>query len=644
MSEIIECIKNRYLDGVKALLSNDTKLIEEQDENGVSAAFHMVKTGDIEYVKYLVEYTFASFNGCDSNYRTVLHEAVRTGSLECVKYLVERVGLNPCHGDKHLITPFEIAHEHGYADIEKYFEEVVGCKFEDMYQNPVRRGFYADPSIVRVGEDYYMVNSSFIFFPCIPISHSTDLVNWQSIGHAITNPEWAHLEGLEGGRGYWAPDISYHNGRFYITATLRYNDSMPVKRRQIIVSSDKPEGPYSEPVFIDEDGIDPSLFTDVDGRRYMLLNRGARILELNEDATKQISEAKLLYYGDNKRAPEGPHMIFKDGYYYLFQAEGGTGELHCVTVSRSKTLMGVYEPCPYNPIMTQRDYAAPITCCGHAKPVQTQDGDWYIVYLCNRSLDGKYAMLGRETCLDPMTWTPDGWPIVNKLDGPSTLQKKPNLKPAPNEPSASYDSFDDGKMKPFWMFAGIPEPDGIVIKDSRLYIKGSVEPLSSRTATNITVRRQPDFNFDVICKMDVGIDLNYEQNYGITGYYDEMTFFTYGIYRNGSNGYALKLFEKIDDVERFTHYVSIPEVTDCIYLKIETDGLRRVFYYSIDGKNYRKVYTADNIYYLCAQAIKKGKRFTGAMVGMYAYGGKGSTIYAAFDEFQCIRRHYRDDN
>ena len=178
MSDIIECIKRRDMDGIKTLLNTKSaRLVDELDENGVSAAFHMVRTGDINYVKFLVEYTFASFNECDSKHRTVLHEAVMTGNLEIVKYLVERVGLDPCHGDMHLITPFELANKNGFKEIEEYFEQVVGCKFEDMYQNPVRRGFYADPSIVRVGEDYYMVNSSFIFFPCIPISHSTDLVH-----------------------------------------------------------------------------------------------------------------------------------------------------------------------------------------------------------------------------------------------------------------------------------------------------------------------------------------------------------------------------------------------------------------------------------------------------------------------------------
>lgn len=123
-----------------------------------------------------------------------------------------------------------------------------------------------------------MVNSSFIFYPCIPVSHSKDLIHWKIIGYAITEPEWAALDDLEGGRGYWAPDISYYKGRFYITATYRLNDTGNVYRKQIVVSSDKPEGPYSKPAIIDEDGIDPSIFNDDDGR-YMLLNRGARIFE-----------------------------------------------------------------------------------------------------------------------------------------------------------------------------------------------------------------------------------------------------------------------------------------------------------------------------------------------------------------------------
>lgn len=313
---------------------------------GKVSIYEAAQNGDFELVKWIVEYSRASLNEFAKGHRTALHFAAMSGNLEMFRYLTERCGLDPLCGDEELVTPWDIARENGHAEIDKYLEDRYGHRYEDFYRNPIRSGFFPDPSICRVGDDYYMANSSFIFFPCIPISHSKDLIHWEIIGHAITDPNWAGLDELDGGRGYWAPDISYYNGKFYIAATYRLNDTGPVYRRQIVVSSDKPQGPYSEPVFIDEDGIDPGLFNDDDGRRYMLLNRGARIFELDKTGTRKISDATLLYYGSNKRAPEGPHIYKKDGYYYLLQAEGGTGPGHRVTVARSRELMGVYEPCP----------------------------------------------------------------------------------------------------------------------------------------------------------------------------------------------------------------------------------------------------------------------------------------------------------
>ena len=409
-------IDEKDLGKVRQILIDDPNLID------ADLFFAAAKTGDLPLVRYLVEYSRISLNEYDSDHRHVLFYASMSGNLELFRYLVEKCGMDPLEGDKDLITCWDIVHE-SFPEIDKYLEYRFEAKYEDFYKNPIRSGFFPDPSICRVGSDYYMVNSSFIFFPCIPISHSKDLVHWEIIGHAITNPKWAYLDKLEGGRGYWAPDISYHDGRFYITATYRLNDVPPVYRRQIVVSSDKPQGPYTEPVFIDEDGIDPSIFNDDDGKRYMLLNRGARIFELDKTATKKISDATLLFYGDHKRAPEGPHLYKKDGYYYLLEAEGGTGPGHRVTVSRSKELFGEYTPCPYNPIMRQKDDTAAIQRCGHGDLVDTPDGRWYMVYLCGRMIGDGYSILGRETALDPVTWTPDGWPLVNNLKGPSAMQK-----------------------------------------------------------------------------------------------------------------------------------------------------------------------------------------------------------------------------
>lgn len=631
MNLLEKAIQEANLNEVKELLINDPNMIETYTESGVWMPYFAAFTGNLEIVRYIVEYSRASFNTFDPNHRSILHYAVESGNLPLVKYLVEKVGMSPVLGDMDLITPFELAASLKHNEIEAYFEEILGCSLQNMYKNPIQTGMHPDPSIIRVGEDYYMVNSSFIYFPCIPISHSKDLIHWEVIGHAITNPDWAYLDELEGGRGYWAPDISYYNERFYITATYRLNDTGTVYRKQMVVSSDRPEGPYCEPSFIDEDGIDPSIFTDDDGKRYMLLNRGARIFEISSDGTKQLSDATLLYYGDNKRAPEGPHILKKDGYYYLFMAEGGTGPSHCITVARSKELFGNYEPCPYNPIMTQVDKTAPIQRCGHGKPVQTQNGEWYIVYLCGRMIDGKYSLLGRETALDPITWTPDGWPIVNNLKGPSTLQKKPNLPETIFE-SANPNYNGQNELNAEWVTPRAPEADGITIKENKLHIKGSKASISTMYARNILLIRQKHFNFTASAtllspKLEVG------QHTGLTCYYDENTYLLYGVFKT-EKGLELKVFEHIDESNTDSLVLSevLPDFKE-IDLKIVTKGLKRTFIYGLDNNEEKSLGTLDNVYYICDEGIRKGKRFTGAMVGMYAYSGDASTTYGVFSSF-----------
>ncbi len=649
MDNLVDAIYLENVDMVKNILEHEPSRIDEVDEHGVLMALLAAKTGNLKLVRYIVEYSRASMNIYDNEHKNILHYGAMSGNVDVCKYLVERVGISPLTGDINLSTPMDIAADNKYFSLLEYFEQEIGAKYKDLYRNPIRTGMYPDPSIIRVEDTYYMVNSSFIYFPCIPVSMSKDLVHWKIIGHAIVNPQWAKLDNLEGGRGYWAPDISYYEGKFYITATYRLNDDGTVYRKQIIVSSETPKGPYSEPAIIDEDGIDPSLFTDDDGKRYMLLNRGARILPINKEATKQIGEAKLLYYGDNKRAPEGPHLLKKDGYYYLFEAEGGTGPEHRITVSRSKELMGRYEPCPYNPIMRQMDEGAIIQRCGHGKPVQTQNGQWYMVYLCGRKIGEGYSLLGRETALDPITWTADGWPIVNNLDGPSTLQIKPNLPEAIWEES-DFDDFKEQWLGTNWVFPRPPEMDGIVLKNSYVYIKGSKEDLSSMHARNILLRRQSDFKFSCVCKMKMP-DIYPGQDVGITCYYDENTFVKFGIFATTEEQPRLliKVMEYVDG------YIEGKEIqVDCskkdIYLKVNVNYLTRAFYFSYDGEEYQHVDTLTNVYYLCDEGLKKGKRFTGAMVGMYAYDGgftldyinknggtAPDTIYGVFDYFDYRR-------
>ncbi|MBP3543105.1 MAG: family 43 glycosylhydrolase [Lachnospiraceae bacterium] len=644
-----EAIEQENLAALTDVLIHIPVAIDEAWE-GLKAPYHAAATGNLEIVRYIVEYSRASFNETDDRNRTLLHYAVEAGKLPLVKYLVERVGLSPMHGDKERITPYQLVHELAgeaekaekheaaqagltgvaqrkeYKKIEQYFEEYCGAKLEDMYKNPILAGMHPDPSIICVGDDFYMVNSSFIFFPCIPISHSKDLIHWEVIGHAVSNPEWArNLNTLESGRGYWAPDISYHNGRFYITATFRLNDDGTVYRKQMVTSSDKPEGPYCEPVYLDEDGIDPSIFTDDDGKRYMVLNRGARIFEISEDGKKQISEAELIYYGHQKRAPEGSHLLRKDGWYYLFQAEGGTGAGHRISVARSRTLKGVYEPCPYNPIVRQWDEKGALQCCGHGKPVCTPNGDWYIVYLCARQLDKGCSMLGRETAMDPLIWTADGWPLVNNGRGPSVLQKKPNLPEwIPENQTEDYVS------------PRVPDDGMIAIGEDEIILRAGTASLSTVDARSILVKRQTDFysTLTVRVKMPEGSEAGEE--FGITGYYDENTYLTFGPYCTES-GMKLRIKEHIGDTDR--EYICAAPDSDMlsagstIELKMVTERLKRSFYIKAANGEWLLAAVLENVNYICSEGWRYGKRFTGAMEGIYAVTASGGTREIHFSRF-----------
>lgn len=625
-----EAIRTENLSLVKEILGRNPGEAKKADESGVPVLFYAALTGNLELMKYFVECSMASLDMRDLKGRDLLHYATMSGSLELCTYLVEKAGFRPDRGDSELITPFDVIHEmvleakkcnqkdklSELECLEQYYARELGADYGQMYHNPVRSGFFPDPSVIRVGEDYYMVNSSFIFFPCIPISHSRDLVHWEIVGHAITRKEWSNLGHLEGGRGFWAPDISWDeaSGRFYIVATYRNNDSEAVKRRQMVTWAQRPEGPYCEPVFLEVDGIDPSLFHE-DGRHYMLLNRGARIFEISGDGREILSQPQLLYYGDQKQAPEGPHLLKKDGWYYLFLAEGGTGMGHHISVARSRTLHGRYEACPYNPVMRQKDPLGGLQRAGHGKPVCTQDGRWYMVYLCGRRLLGKYSILGRETALDPITWTADGWPVVNELRGPGVLQKKPFPE---RELEAELRCGAGPLEKLQWMTPREPDKEASFGTDGSISILESRHPLSSVQARNLLLRRQTAFSFEASVETE---NSDREGERGLVCYYDENTWVSFGmVSKAGKKGILLR--EHIGEENRNYQVVeNLENSVGTVQLLVLTDGLKRKF--QIRCGLLEKTVTLDNVYYLCDEGLDRGKRFTGALVGIYAVCGAG---------------------
>lgn len=289
-------------------------------------------------------------------------------------------------------------------------------------KNPIMPGFYPDPSICAVGGDYYLINSTFAYFPGLPILHSRDLVHWEQIGNAMHRQEQLPLKNAGHSQGLFAPAMRYHNGTYYVICT---NVSFGGNH---IVTAENPAGPWSDPCYLQgADGIDPSLFFDEDGKCYYIGTHpnpeGCRydgdffiwIQELDIGQMKLVGEVHNVWNGAMRGVhwPEGPHLYKKDGYYYILHAEGGTGPEHAVTVCRSREIYGPYENNFCNPVLTHRHLgqAYPVRYVGHADMFETPKGEWYMVMLAVRPLEG-YTTMGRETFLAKVVWE-NGWPVVN---------------------------------------------------------------------------------------------------------------------------------------------------------------------------------------------------------------------------------------
>lgn len=289
-------------------------------------------------------------------------------------------------------------------------------------RNPILPGFYPDPSICAVGEDFYLVNSTFSYFPGLPVMHSRDLAHWEQIGNVMERESQLPLKNSGHSQGLFAPTIRYHEGTYYVVCTNVSHGG------NYIVTAKDPAGPWSEPHYLEgADGIDPSLFFDDDGRCYYIGTHpnpeGCKyngdyyiwIREVDLGSMRLVGDTYNVWNGAMKNIvwPEGPHLYKKDGWYYILHAEGGTGPDHAVTICRSRNLFGPYENHFCNPILTHRhlgkDY--PIKYVGHADLVETVNGQWYMVMLAVRPLEG-YTTMGRETFLAKVVWEND-WPVVN---------------------------------------------------------------------------------------------------------------------------------------------------------------------------------------------------------------------------------------
>ncbi|MCC5895737.1 MAG: glycoside hydrolase family 43 protein [Alkalibacterium sp.] len=315
------------------------------------------------------------------------------------------------------------------------------------YTNPILEGFSPDPSVCAVGDDYYLVTSTFAYFPGVPIYHSKDLVNWKQIGNVLDRKEQLNLLGAAHSQGIFAPSIRYHEGTFYMITTNVTNGG------NFLVKTDDPAGDWSDPYFIDHaPGIDPSLFFDDNGKCYYVGTRenprGATyngdwevwLQELDLDTMTLVGVSTNLWKGALRDAvwPEGPHIYKKDGLYYLMIAEGGTGFNHAISIARSESIDGPYIGNKNNPILTHRHLGNqyPIHNVGHGDLVETPDGKWYLTCLASRQFNG-FDNLGRETFLAEVQWE-DGWPVINPGEGRLLSEQKHELPLVPVETKEEY--------------------------------------------------------------------------------------------------------------------------------------------------------------------------------------------------------------
>lgn len=356
-----------------------------------------------------------------------------------------------------------------------------------LLKNPLLPGFYPDPSICRVEDDFYMVTSSFSYFPGVPIFHSKDLAHWEQIGHVLDRPEQLPLSPYNISGGIFAPTIRYHNGLFYMITT---NFSV---YKNFIVTAKNPAGPWSEPHWIEgAEGIDPSLFWDDDGKAYYTgtskpheANGNKPMIWLSEidlEKFELIGEKKYIWEGSLSEPawPEAPHIYKVNDYYYLMIAEGGTEHFHAESIARASNVKGPYFSYRGNPIMTQRHLGmnVPITNTGHADLVELKDGSWYVVFLASRPYGGYHKNLGRETFIAPVVWEEE-FPLVSQGTGQIQFEYEgPDLPLFSVQTIPVKDDFDHQTLSYIWNFLGTPDKDTYKIEDGYLKLKLYATPLS----------------------------------------------------------------------------------------------------------------------------------------------------------------------
>lgn len=503
------------------------------------------------------------------------------------------------------------------------------------YENPVLPGFYPDPSVCRVGLDYYLVTSSFAYFPSVPIFHSRDLVTWKQVGHCLDRPSQMQLGEAPTWGGVWAPTIRHHDGLFYVTTTnvssSKYFES---PTGNFIVTASRPEGPWSEPVFVDQRGIDPSLFFDDDGSVYFTTSHeGALQSRIDVKTGQLLSEPRVVWGGSGGQYPEGPHLYRVGDYYYLLLSEGGTEYGHMVTMARARSPSGPFEPCERNPILTHRSVKSPIQGAGHADLVEAPDGSWFAVALAFRPKGYPPCYhLGRETFLCPVAWHDDGFA---EFGSAGRLQSEHETLHALDTPTRETprDDFDGERLAMKWNFLRSPDESLYSLSERRghLRLRGSPDGLDDVASPAWVGRRQQHFDMTVKASLEFSPASDREEA-GLVVRMDERHHYEIFVTRRGGLP-SVALRRRIGTLVAEVACRELPSGTSAAVLSIAANEEKYVFSFGPDEASLEALGEGETRY--LSTEVAGG--FTGVYLAMYATGnGAPCQGPADFDWFEYI--------
>ena len=548
-------------------------------------------------------------------------------------------------------------------------------------QNPILRGFHPDPSIIRVGEDYYIATSTFEWWPGVRLHHSRDLKNWEQIEYPLSRLSQLELRGVGASQGIWAPCLTYDQGTFYLVYTVvRSFYCNMYDTENYLVTSDNIHGPWSEPVALNNFGFDPSLFHDEDGRKYMVSMvtdhrvpkkyAGRLVLQEYDPEKKAMTGPVRDIYRGEKIFLEGPHIYKRQGWYCLFAADTGTGEGHGQSVLRSRDIWGPYEMLKENhgeqreeneafSILTSRHYEdILLQKSGHGDLVETPGGEWYMVHLCGRAFvdrnpadagrfpNSRRYMMGRETAIQKILWREDGWPVLEA--GGTTPQ---NEVPVPKEVSEEVlcrkaaafplvrDDFEEKVLSLDYQSLRIPMDEHYLSLSARpgwLRMYGR-SGLSSRFSQTLIARRMREYCMEASACVEFEPEV-FKQMAGLIFLYDCDNYLYLHISRDEDVGKCITLLKAENKkYEYLTDYIPVRE-KEALYLKMETRNAMTRFYYGYSEKDWQEIGPLINASFLSDEACGEGW-FTGAMIGICCQDMTGFGKYADFDWFEvkCMR-------